>query len=150
MDTEPRTLIFLVLVAAMLLIGLWASLSRGHLDNLVAIGRPVVGNLFLKVGFRAGRGSSVQDGYLRTLGVAQATFMTRAEAPAKGEEVTLELGGLPNFPAGDATTKARVLRVDALGPGSKLVTVHFIDQPSQSSLAQYVASLARTGRYSPA
>ncbi len=149
-SSDPSTTLFVVLMAAMLFIGLWTALSRAHVDNLVAMGRPIVDNLFLRVGIKTSRGTK-QEGYVRSLGVHRATLVVRGDAPTKGDIITLDLSTLPNFPKGDALTSASVRRVEALDAGSSLVTVRFGAQPTLETLASYVVALARsTGRYSHA
>jgi hypothetical protein len=136
-----QTLTILTFLAALVALGLVTVFSR--LDRRTA---KHATNLFLKISYLVGNSTNLMTGYLRSLGLDHATFVTQ-EACVRGDRVHLVLDSLPNFPERNfrleaEVTGARFLRGDK---NNRLVHVKF--NPSsigpETSLSYYLKILNR-------
>ncbi len=139
--------VLLVLLAGIVLIALWSSLTRTRSDALVPTRGPAATNLFLGLRFQvlgdAARLS--QTGHLRALNLRSAQLVSPRFLD-KGARIRLDLGSLPDFPGGEAPLEAEVTasRVVPGDPPSYLVTVRFasLGDVARDPLARYLQHLS--------
>jgi hypothetical protein len=144
------TLMQMALLGAFILLGLWTTLSRAGIGQLVRPGGPRLRDLFLAVRFRSGKtngdAGTEQTGYIRALDLHSALLVS-SRPLRRGANVTLSLGSLPGFPQDSTDIPGHVLSSRAVGgePETHLVKVAFdhVDRRSREPLLHYLQSMAR-------
>ena len=140
-------LILWFLVAAIVLTGIISSSANWTNEKLNRLGKgPDASNLFLGVEFLSGQDESTkQTGYLRSLGMREATFVSPTPI-LKGSRIRFNLYSLPGYHGENGNIAADVQKCRSMGgaPQHFLVRVRFnkMSDGERKNLLDYVDTLA--------
>ena len=150
-DTSEVPTVFVVLLIAILLLGLW-SLSSSGSSKIPSNSRRVVkeaSNLYLTVGLssRVEGGSVPMVGaYLQSLGLRRASLVV-GQRMEVGERVWLDLASLPGFPGAGEQIELEVLNCRPLKRSREDYAVRLkfvkIDEQSILPLGAYLRTLSK-------